>query len=186
MATRGFTLVELLTAMAVLAIGVSLAVPGMLSLQRSAQLSTAVNMLTGAIQAARGEAMKRNLHAFVVPVANQDWNTGYLIFVDRDRNGRQTPDDVIVARHVAVNAGLELVGTGTAAGHAPYVRFDGSGQLCDDQGLLRLALTIRRRGSVGKPDEHRETRHLLIAATGRVRSCRPASATDRDCSAEPT
>ncbi len=186
MAPRGFTLLELLATVAVLAIGTALAVPGMLSLQRSAQLSTAVNMLAAAIQAARAEAMKRNLHAFVVPPANQDWNTGYLIFVDRDLNGRQTSDDVVVARHAGAHAGLELVGTGTAAGSTPYVRFDGSGQLVDGHGFVRLALTVRRRDTVGTPEEHRYTRHLLIAPTGRVRSCQPTSASDRDCSADST
>lgn len=180
---RGFTLIELMVTLTIVAVAMSVAVPSLTEFQRSAELRAAVNALKAAIQAARGEAMKRNMHALVVPAADQQWSSGYLVLVDSDRSGTATAGDIVVARRTDLSANLELVGTETAGASPPFIRFDGSGYLRDGaNGFVQLAMTIRRRDTAGRADALSQTRHVLIGQTGRLRSCTPTSASDAGCS----
>lgn len=58
---RGFTLIELLVTVAILAILLGLAVPSFRSLIENNRTQTAANNLTGALQFARSEAIKRGV-----------------------------------------------------------------------------------------------------------------------------
>lgn len=181
----GFTLIELIVTVAIVAIAMMVAVPSMLDFQRNAELTSAVNSLTAAINAAKGEAMKRNGHAHVVPLDTADWNNGYQVYVDVDTAdvGYVAGTDVLVMKQDSTNmpANLLITGTDTAAGTAPYIRFDGSGYARNATGFSNLAITVRRRDTIGKPQEYDQTRHIMIAQTGRVRTCKPKNATDADC-----
>lgn len=179
---RGFTLIELLVTLTILAIGLMVAVPGMIGFQRSAELTSAANTLTSALNAARSEAMKRNMFAVVAPQSGGAWSTGYVVFVDVDRNNALGDGDITITRQPAPPANLEVLGTGTAGGSAPFIRFDGSGFTRDQGGAYtNLAVTIRRRDTVGKADEYNQTRRVMVTQTGRVRTCKPAGASDTNC-----
>ena len=187
----GFTLIELLVTLAILAIAMMVGVPSMIDFQRNAELTSAVNSLTAAINAAKGEAMKRNRSAYVRPTPSTAWSGGYLVFVDMNGNDAFDSGDITVHNQVGVHANLEITGTSTAAAAAPYIRFDGSGYTRidglgtsmrgDTASFIDLAFTVRRRDTVGKPDEYNQTRHIMISRTGRVRTCKPKSASDADC-----
>lgn len=183
-ATRGFTLIEMLVTLTMLAIAMGVGVPSLVEFQRNAELRAAVDALKAAIQMARSEAMKRNMHALVVPAADQQWGSGYLVLVDSDRSGTATKADIVVARHTDLPANLEVTGTETAAATAPFIRFDGSGYLRDGAlGFAQVVVTIRRRDAAGRSNAHAYTRHVFIGQAGRLRSCTPASASDGDCDA---
>lgn len=184
---RGFTLIELMVTLAIAVIAMSIAVPSLLTFQRNAELTFATNTLTAAINAARGEAMKRNTNAFVIPAdPSKPWNNGYLVFVDIDRTSGvgkfDAGKDLTMMQSDALPPTLEVVGTGTAAETPPYLMFDGSGYTRDKSaGFPNLAMTIRRLDTKGKADEYKQTRHVMITRTGRVRTCTPASASDTNC-----
>jgi type IV fimbrial biogenesis protein FimT len=186
----GFTLIELLVTLTILAVAMMVAVPSMLEFQRNAELTSAVNSLTAAINAAKGEAIKRNAHAWVVPTDGADWNNGYQVYVDVAPvgGGYAAGSDVLVMKQDAASlpANLVITGTDTAAGSAPYVRFDGSGYARNATGFSSLALTVRRRDSVGTANQNAQTRHVLIAQSGRVRTCKPAGTTGTDTNCNPT
>jgi type IV fimbrial biogenesis protein FimT len=188
----GFTLIELLVTLTILAVAMMVAVPSMIEFQRNAELTSAVNSLTAAINAAKGEAMKRNMSAYVQPQSQSLWSTGYVVFVDVDANGTFGSGDIPVLNQDGVAANLEITGTGTAAANAPYIRFDGSGYARiagtgvayaggAAASFVNLTFTVRRRDTVGKPDQYSQTRHIMIAQTGRVRTCKPKSASDANC-----
>ena len=181
--SAGFTLIELMITLAIAAILMTVAVPNLSAYRRNAELTGAANTFMASLNAARGEAMKRGMNAMVVPTSNgADWNAGWVVFVDTNRS--QTYDestDTVVSSQAALPAGINITGVNSAAGTTPYVMFDASGySRLKSGGFGALTLTIAR--SEGTATEQLEqTRRIIIASTGRVRMCKPTSATDTNC-----
>lgn len=69
---RGFTLVELVMAVVVLSILVAIAVPSFQGTMERSRLSSTVNEVVGALQAAKGEAIRRNRTIRLCSTGN-DW-----------------------------------------------------------------------------------------------------------------
>jgi type IV fimbrial biogenesis protein FimT len=171
----GFTLVELMFTITIAAILMVIAVPSFIAYQRNSELTGAANGLLASAAAARTEAMKRNLPALVVPLGS-GWASGWRSFVDVDRNGSYGGTDILVASQRAMPAYFSVTGAGTAAGSAPFLRFDGSG-------YSAWANVAFARTDVTGAALFAQTRYVVLALTGRVRVCKPVSATDPACSA---
>lgn len=95
---RGFTLVELLTALGLLAVVMAFAVPSFTSMARRQRLETLKDNLIAAIQLARTEAIRlgepvvlRRVQPCPQASSNADWRCGWRMFADT--NGNQTLDD---------------------------------------------------------------------------------------------
>lgn len=80
---RGFTIIELMIAVAILAIIVTIAAPSMSDLVRDQRVKTATFDLYSALIFARSEAIKRNANVDVVPAAT-DWAAGWQVRVQSD------------------------------------------------------------------------------------------------------
>lgn len=87
---RGFTLIELMVAIAILAITLGVAVPNFQEFVSRNRLAAATNELISALALARSEAVKR---ATPVTVASSDWSGGWQVFVDVDKDGVPPDDD---------------------------------------------------------------------------------------------
>ena len=182
---QGFTLIELMVTLAIAALSMLVAVPSLTAYKRNAELTSATNTLLAAINAARGEAMKRGMNALVVPTNNgTDWNTGWVVFVDKDRSGTYSGNiDSTVLAQGALASYFNVTGNGSAAASAPYVMFDASGySKIKGGGFGALTLTLSRTDISGSA-LYEQTRRIVIANTGRARTCKPASATDATCAA---
>jgi type IV fimbrial biogenesis protein FimT len=180
----GFTLIELMITISIAAILLSIAVPSLSAYKRSSELNSATSKLISSINAARGEAMKRGRNAMLVPTANgTSWNTGWIVFVDKDRS--QTFDetsDVTIATEPAMPTYINVSPNGTAAASPAYIMFDASGYPTTKAGGAPGDLTITvTRTDVNATPTFEETRRISVARTGRVRSCKPASASDTNC-----
>lgn len=182
---RGFTLIELMVTLAIAAILMFLAIPSFVSYQKNTQLTSAANSLLAAINAARGEAMKRGMSAMVVPTNNGgDWTTGWVVFVDKNNSRTYTDTgDNTVLTQAALPSGIAVTGNNTAAGGTPYIMFDASGYSKTKTGGFGALSISFARTDVATADQYRQTRRLIIASTGRVRMCTPVSATDTNCPA---
>lgn len=181
--TEGFTLIELMVTLAIAAVLLVVGVPSFVSFQRNSQLTSLTNSLVASMYAARGEAMKTGMNAFVVPTGNgADWTTGWIVFVDKDRDGSFTEStDTIVQTQAAPESYFTVSGNGTAGETPAYVMFDSSGYSKTKTagfGALTLSLT---RTDVSSSVQTEETRRIIIAATGRLRTCKPS--TDSTCTA---
>lgn len=89
---KGFTLTELLTATAVMAITASVAIPSFNATMNNNRRATAVNELFNTMQSARSEAITRNAQVTVCPSSNGlnceavGWENGWIYFPDSNRN----------------------------------------------------------------------------------------------------
>lgn len=177
--SKGFTLVELMITMAILAILSAVAIPSLQSFQRTSELSNITNNFIAALHSARAEGMKRNMDTMVVPAnKDTDWSKGWIVFVDVDRNGAYSTGDIIVMEQPAPPSYIIISGNNTFAANPSYVRYDGSGFVKPKAGdLANGALNF-----VGDATNYSQIRRIIIAITGSFRVCTPKSATDTTCS----
>ena len=128
----GFTLVELMVTVAVLAIMAGLAVPGFRATVNANRLTGSVNELVNALQTARMEAIRRNQRTAVclsanagttTPTCSNAGPTGWLVFVDADRNGAYGVADTLLSASTA-STSVRIAGSPAIAGKVVY-RTDG-------------------------------------------------------------
>ena len=178
--SRGFTLIEVLVVLVLLSVMMVIAAPSFLSFQRNSELTTTSNEFLAALTAARAEAMKRQLRAFVVPADGSSWASGWIVFVDVNSNvtsGALTMEptvDIEIARHQALPSSLAIetpVGsTGFDDSGSKYAMFNGSGFMTLLGGTVGAHSLDITNGS--------EKRRIIANSTGRVRVCKPGAS---DC-----
>lgn len=92
---RGFTLGELMVALAIAAILSALAVPAFQSITSESRRAAVTNNLVSAMHRARSEAITQNRRAFLCPSTDGAscggaWTDGFISYIDR--NGNDAPD----------------------------------------------------------------------------------------------
>jgi type IV fimbrial biogenesis protein FimT len=93
---RGFTLVELMITLAVVAIVVSIAAPSLGQFIRENRAATQANNLLASIQMARSEAINRGMQVTMRNTSGGSvWEDGWTVFTDWNGNGvfDGDPDD---------------------------------------------------------------------------------------------
>ena len=120
---RGFTLVELLTVVAVMAVVTTLAAPGMRSFGLSQKARTVSQDLVSDLLVARSEALKRNREVAVQPLEG-GWTEGWAVTVEDRR---------LVTRQVEA-------GSLAFEGSPPEIRFNVWGRIAGPATTLRITL----------------------------------------------
>lgn len=115
---RGFTLIELMVAIAVLAIVAALAGPSYNTLIVSSRMSGRINEMNGLFTFARAEAVKARAPVTLCGTSNVDANTpacntvnlesGIVVFIDRDADGVIDGGEDILKRREPLESGLTL------------------------------------------------------------------------------
>ena len=113
---KGFTIIELLIAIAVLGVLVSLGVPSMRNLIITQRVKTAASDLHVSLTFARSEAIKRNATVQVEPVDTSDWSKGWS--VKAAGATLTTQDKYINVAFTGPAAAVSYVGTGRMSGAA--------------------------------------------------------------------
>ena len=110
---RGFGLIELVVAIAIVAILTATALPSFREMSRRMTVTGTNNDLVGALATARAEAAKRGAWVAVIgPGAN--WSTGWIVEADAatppNAPNRTFGDatDVVVSRYAAVGSGYSV------------------------------------------------------------------------------
>ena len=96
----GFTLIELMLTLALVAIVLGFGVPSMTQLIRSNQVINQTNSVLGGIQLARAEAVKRGVGRAVGGSSDQatcdgQWGQGWLVYEDSDGSGSPTTTNIV-------------------------------------------------------------------------------------------
>ncbi len=166
----GFTLLELLVTLAIIAIAMQIAVPSMMTYQRNAELTSRANSMVALLSNARSEAMIRGVGTVVVPADGTSWSSGAISFVDVERNSTaSSSNNVQLGIQTVAPSYLNTTGPGS-------FKFDPSGFSITNNGTLSIA-----RNDVTGTELLQQTRKVIVANTGRVRACTPKSSTDANC-----
>ncbi len=135
----GFTLVELMVTIAVLAILLAIAIPSFNGLLSAGRLTSTSNELVAALQMARAESIRRNKRAIVCGssdgadcAASSSWS-GWLVFVDADGNGAPAAGEIIqrgeVRDPVTLLSSSSVTNSKVAFRSDGFARKDGTSEL---------------------------------------------------------
>lgn len=184
--TKGVTLVELIIAIAVLAILMALAVPSFQFVRNVNRLSASANDLVAGLQLARMEAIRRN--ARVVFCRSDDgascsgaagaW-AGWMVASDEDGNGTFGNTDTERLRTGTVAAGMDVRSSAALAGLNNRLTFRSDG-FAYTAGQVPVTASIGACLTTTSPAENR--RRVSVRTGGRITVVRE---TDAACGQPP-
>jgi type IV fimbrial biogenesis protein FimT len=158
----GFTMIELLVTIAILAILLSIAVPSFIMIVQDSRLVGQTNELVTSLNYARSEAIKRGVRVSVCSrfdnttcAAVVNWDSGWLVFVDPINFGVRDPGETVLQVRQPLENGNTLRTNGL-----PGVTYQSSGfsgnagtfRLCDSRGITSgraIAVSLQGRVSTG-------------------------------------
>ena len=149
----GFTLIEMMIAVAVIAILIRIVAPTLKDVVLNARMAAQTSSLMVDLATARSEAVHRSARVALctsstgVACTNSPWNQGWVLFVDRDLDGKVSAGEPILKVSPALHVGNTLVvsGDASAPGGGRFVPYRPSGavfpegantvtfQMCDDR-----------------------------------------------------
>lgn len=114
---KAFTLVELITALAMISIVLAIGVPGIGSLLDNSRITSTINNMVRHLHYARSEAVRHGLAVVLCPSSaglscddSFHWEHGFIVFADRDGN-REPNDGEKILRHARDSVANTLIFT---------------------------------------------------------------------------
>ena len=167
--SRGFTTLEILVTLSLIAILGAIAAPSMINFVRTNKMTSAARQLDADMMLARREAIKRNTRVLVCPLGStagqcgtattSAWASGWIVCYDADFDNQCDSGTSTNPNPIRQHAALESVLTLT--GPASVLRFNANGS----QGASGAgSLTFTTRGNWTGSKSYVET----ITATGNV------------------
>jgi len=180
----GFTVIELVITVAVLAILVAIATPSFRELSVNNRTTAATNNLLADLALARNEAVKTARNAYVTS-RGSDWSNGWIVWVDADGNGSRGGEEPVLRQQDPVDSDTMAAGnsfdlnalSGTTTGGAAIAElaFGPLGQIrIPDDGA---------RFSVCRPDgDVTKSAGIRVDISGRAQSVRDLRTFNIGCS----
>jgi type IV fimbrial biogenesis protein FimT len=167
MQNRGVTLIELVVAMAVLAIAVSIAAPSFSDSIRNQRLSSRSFALQEDLAYARAEAVK--LQGNVALAAKSgDFKNGWVVFEDVDADEVPDAGERTLREEGAMASGYTMKAANGKGGPKAGLGFDRRGAL---SGRGTLALVICAPGYLSAKDKD-FARNMRVSSNGRAESAK--------------
>ena len=154
---KGFTLIELMIAVGLTGLLLSMAVPALDIFVSNARQTGAINDFVSSIHQARSAAVTTNVRVTICPSSNGTnceavgWNNGWIVFGDPDSDRNVDGDETIIASQGPVD-GLVLQSAqfGTFMSYRPNGRIVNAGlngsagamTFCDDRGAAHAKVMI--------------------------------------------
>lgn len=161
-AMQGFSLVEAMVTVAVLSVGLAVALPSFRALASSQRTTTAMNLLVGHMASARLTAVSYRIPTVVCPSRgdgtcrdDSDWTDGWMMYFDADGNHQpDLPRDVLRVERPPQGSGLRLL---SSTGRTE-LRYLSDGRSTGSNVTVRVCEDGRLKGKV------------VVSNSGRVRS----------------
>ena len=148
MKNQGFTVIELMLVVAIVAISLSIGVPSFLNSVQNNRMTGQINSLIGALSYARSEAVKLGQNNVTICASNDNascsgssaWEDGWIIFQDNNNDGSVDSGETLLRISEELSGDNTLRSTGFASdtllsfNNRGMVSSSGSFQLCDDRG----------------------------------------------------
>ena len=150
---RGFTMVELLVALALVAILASLAMPAFDSAFERSRADTEIEAVASVLNLARLEAINRSESVGVLPVSDGEWASSLNVVLDENNNDVLDAGETVLRSVPAMTAGATLV----EADSAGSIIFNDLGALQSPNTAIEFTYT---RGST--------TKVVAVCVVGRV------------------
>lgn len=159
----GFSIIELVTVIAILGIMLGFAVPSFQEFITNYRTSVQTNDLLADIALARGEAVKYSRQT-VIRSEGGDWAAGWFVGTDLNSDGNIVGDE-IVKRHGPAEEDFTIFAGVQGGAAAPEVTFGPTGTVTLPAGNLPIEFAICR------PDnDPLKSRGIALARTGRAES----------------
>lgn len=160
--SRGFNLLELMTAVTILGVLLGVGVPAFTEIVRNNRLASEVNGFVTALNVARSEAYKRGLRVTMCPSNSDqndcngsDWGQGWIAFLDSDGNGAvDDADTEILQVWPATSGGFTYATTPAAATTVGFLPMGAAGA---------LTFEVYKSGCTGD-----KKRQIRVEPTGRI------------------
>lgn len=156
---RGFTLIELMVTIAIVAILATVAAPSFNEAILGSRLTAFANNFVASAQLARSEAIKRNATVTLCRSANGTscatsggWQQGWIVLSDTNGNGSLDTGETLIQYQQALSTGYQLTGD------AYSLAFQAIGA-----GSTSATLTLCRSSPVGSQE-----RVVSVSPTGRT------------------
>ncbi len=124
--SRGFTLLEALVVVALLALLLGLSVPGLTGWRARQQLQAQAEDLWNSLMLARAQALLYQQHVTVCAGAGDlcdplaDWHKGWVVFVDTNRNGVLESGERLLHQRAASPERVRMRGNSAVSRHIGY------------------------------------------------------------------
>ena len=162
----GFTLIEMMIVIALIAVIASYGIPQFNSMMQNGRISTQVNQLQGMMQLARSEAVTNRVRSGVCASTDQatcntsNWENGAILFHDVDEQGDKDASDPVIRVMPAVTNGNTIRGINGVISFLKDGTLNTAAMLaiCDTRGAdssrqVRLNTAGQSRISKGNPGD---------------------------------
>lgn len=167
---RGMTLIEFLTALAVLAVLLAVAVPSFHESFLNSKLTSQANGFLSSLLLARSEAIKTNGRVALCKSANGTacvttggWHQGWVVFRDANNNASLDAGEIVIQRGDPLADGFSLTGNTNVAN---YISYTSTGSARLTSGALQAGTLILCRFA---PTVGGSNRSVVVSGTGRAR-----------------
>lgn len=143
---RGATMLEVVMGAAVAATLSTAAVPSLTALANRQQVAATTNELLASLNLARSEAIARGTRVAIATRANDDWSTGWRVFVDANDNGIMDAGETVIREFRADSPRLTIRPQFGLNNPGTVLSFDPTGRILrpGSHGMVLGRLTLKQ------------------------------------------